>query len=351
MGIFAVFNFKFGQTMKKVRILTIDGGGIRGIIPAVVLNYIEEQIQIKTNNPNATLADYFDMIAGTSTGGILTTFYLLPAVEGNMKNSRYFAKEAIELYKKHGKTIFKKKFLGDLSKVFSAIYSEKGIEEVIKEKIGDVKLSEARKPCLITAYDISSRNAVFFTSPEAKISTQKDYYLKDVARATSAAPTYFSPAKITSLSGRTAYLIDGGIFANDPTMSTIVEARKNKFPNIDHPKFQDMYIVSIGTGKVVKRYDYDKVKKWGLLQWITPIIDMMMSSSAEVVSYQVSKLFEAIGCRSSYIRIEPDLYMASSEMDDVSDKNIINLENAGLNYINNNEEFLQSIVDELIKNN
>ena len=331
---------------KKVRILTLDGGGIRGIIPAVILSYLEEQLQKKTNNPHATLADYFDMIAGTSTGGILTAFYLLPATAGDEKNSRYFAKEAIDFYKKHGKTIFDKA----KPKLLGAIYSEKGIEEVLKEKIGDVKLSEARKPCLITAYDISSRNAVFFTSPEAKNSTQKDYYLRDIARATSAAPTYFQPAKINSLSGKIAYLVDGGIFANDPTMSTLVEARKNTFPNCVHPNFEDMYVVSLGTGKVVKKYDYDKVKKWGLLQWIAPLVDMMMSSSAEVVNYQVQKLFEAINCPSCFVRIEPDLGMASHEMDDASAKNISNLENAGRHYVDKNEKLLNSIVDELIRN-
>jgi patatin-like phospholipase/acyl hydrolase len=108
--------------MKKVRILTLDGGGIRGIIPAVILNHIEKQLQVKTANPNAMLADYFDMIAGTSTGGILTTLLLLPANEGDTKKGRYFASEAIDLYKKHGKSIFKKKLpLGGLGKVFCAI--------------------------------------------------------------------------------------------------------------------------------------------------------------------------------------------------------------------------------------
>ena len=338
--------------MKKLRILTIDGGGIRGVIPAVILNHIEERLQAKTNNPHATLADYFDMIAGTSTGGILTVLFLLPATaKGDKKKSRYFAKEAIDLYKKHGKAIFKKKVnAGNLSKVLGAIYTEKGLESILKEKVGNVKLSEARKPCLITAYDISSRHAVFFTSPDAVVSPHKDYYMRDIARSTSAAPTYFQPAKINSLSGKTAYLIDGGIFANDPTMSTLVEARKTTFANFDKPNFENMYVVSIGTGKVLKKYSYTTVKRWGLIRWIAPLIDMMMSSSAEVVSYQVQKLFDAIGCSSSYVRLEPDLCMANTEMDDASDKNIKNLENAGLIFVDKNEDLLNEIVDELIRN-
>jgi len=333
--------------MKKVRILTIDGGGIRGIIPAVILNYIEEQLQEKTNNPNATLADYFDMIAGTSTGGILTTLYLLPADAGDTKNSRYFAKEAIELYKQYGRTIFTRR---KSTRLLRPAYISDGLKKILKEKIGDVKLSEVRKPCMITAYDISNRNTVFFTLPAAKRFLRRDYYMRDIARATSAAPTYFQPAEIHSLAGNAYHLIDGGIFANDPAMSAVVEARKTTFPQCANPRFEDMYVVSIGTGKVVKRYEYERVKRWGLLQWIRPVIDMMMSSSAEVVNYQVQKLFEAIGCSSCYVRIEPDLGMASSNMDNVSDRNISNLVNAGLTFVRNNTGMLNGIVDELIKN-
>ena len=78
--------------MKKVRILTIDGGGIKGIIPAVILKDLERRLQEKTNNPNATLADFFDMIAGTSTGGILTVLYLLPAKSGDTKKRAHLKK-------------------------------------------------------------------------------------------------------------------------------------------------------------------------------------------------------------------------------------------------------------------
>jgi len=332
--------------MKKVRILTLDGGGIRGIIPAVILNYIEKRIQEKTENPNAKISDYFDMIAGTSTGGILSVLLSLPA-ENDKKNGRYFAKEAIELYKTHGKEIFKKK---RITKVFGALYTAKGLDNILKEKMGDIKLSESRKNCLITAYDISNREAVFFSSTDAVDSKDDDYYMREIARATSAAPTYFTPAKVQSLSGRTDYLIDGGVFANDPTMSALVEARKNKFSNIENPNFKEMYVVSIGTGKDTKRYTYEKAKKWGIAQWAVPILKILMSSSAEVVSYQVRKLFESLNCSDSYERLEPDLCKASNEMDDVSDKNIFNLENAGLIFVKKNKELLNKIADELIKN-
>jgi len=329
--------------MKKVRILSIDGGGIRGIIPAVILAYIEEELQRKTKNDAARLADYFDMIAGTSTGGILTTLYLMP---DDKQRSKYQAKEAIELYKKHGKDIFDKN-----RTLTGAKYSEKGLERILKEKFGNFRLSETRKHCVITAYDITNRDAVFFTTPEAKNSKDRDYYMRDVARATSAAPTYFTPTKITPLSGNPELcLVDGGMFANDPSLSAIVEARKTDFPSQSKPNFENLYVVSVGTGKVEKPYEYDKARKWGLLLWIKPVIDILMSSSAEVTGYQVQKIFEAIGCAKNYERIEPALGEASTDMDNASNNNIANLEKAGKDYVEQNKKQLDTIVDMLIAN-
>jgi patatin-like phospholipase/acyl hydrolase len=331
--------------MKKIRILTIDGGGIRGIIPAVILSHIEQELQRKTNNPTARLADYFDMIAGTSTGGILTAFYLMPA-DNDSKRSKYQAQEAIGLYKKHGKDIFKKRI-----SLTGAQYSEKGLEQILKDKFGDFKLSETRKHCLITAYDITQRDAVFFTTPAAQESDSRNYFMCDVARATSAAPTYFAPTQITPLAGTPALcLVDGGMFANDPSLSAIVEARKTKFASLPNPDFTNLYVVSVGTGKVEKRYEYKTVIKWKLLRWIKPVIDILMSSSAEVTGYQVQKIFEAIDCAKYYVRIEPNLCNASSDMDNVSNNNIAHLEQAGENYVNTHKKQLEDIVDALIAN-
>jgi len=118
---------------KKISILSIDGGGIRGIIPAVILEHIEQNLQKKTRNQNVRLADYFDMIAGTSTGGILTCFYLHP--------SRLPAEKAVKLYTNNGKKIFKSKFslLNCVSSLFIAKYSEKGLETALNDALGDCK--------------------------------------------------------------------------------------------------------------------------------------------------------------------------------------------------------------------
>ena len=88
--------------MKKIRILSIEGGGIRGIIPGTILCYLEEQLQLKDNS-HLKLGDYFDFIAGTSTGGILSCIYLIPTKDGKAK---YSAKDALDLYLDHGNKFF-----------------------------------------------------------------------------------------------------------------------------------------------------------------------------------------------------------------------------------------------------
>jgi patatin-like phospholipase/acyl hydrolase len=336
-----------------IRILTIDGGGIRGIIPAVILDYVEREIQRKTGNKDACLADYFDLIAGTSTGGILTCFYLLPPASKEGLHSKYPASEAIHLYTNHGKDIFNPKvnkpFWG-ISNLFSEKYSEENMERILKNVMGDVKLSQTRKNVLVTAYDISNRKAVLFSTPQAKTYVHRDYFLRDVARATSAAPTYFKLATVHSIGGAAAYLIDGAMFAADPTLCAVVEANKSAFDTCTQPKFSDMYIVSIGTGKEVKKYDYKKARKWGIIGWAAPVLNILMSASSEVGSYQVRQFFNVAGCSDNYVRLEPGLNKAAPEMDDVSEKNIDKLKDAGLYYIAENAELLDNVVEELIRN-
>ena len=334
---------------KKVKILSIDGGGIRGIIPAVILEYIENKLKEKSGNPNAVLQDYFDMIAGTSTGGILTCFYLHP--------SRFPAGKAIDLYADNGSKIFKPKGGTVLNKVvglFTSKYSVKGLETALDDAFGNTKLSQvqAGKHSLVTAYDIVNSKSVLFTVPKAKESPlERDYYLKDVARATSAAPTYFEPASIKSMDNKIVHnLIDGAMFANDPSLCALVEARKTKFEKHEHPTIKNVYLVSIGTGKSKEGLNPKKAGNWGVAGWAVPVVDILMTASPEIVGYQLKQLFEVSGCSDCYVRLTPELYKANPEMDDVSKDNIKNLKEDGKQYITKNAGTLDKIVENLLNN-
>ena len=329
---------------KYFRILAIDGGGIRGLLPAIIIAELEKRLRQATGKADSYISDYFDMVAGTSTGGILACYYLY-----NNNGNRYDAKKAVDMYENHGATIFQKRFFRFFIRFFDALYPSKGIDSVLKDTFGEAKLSDSPCNSAVMAYDISERKAVIFTRDSARNEPGRDYRLCDIARATSAAPTFFRVAKAVSMNNVPSYLIDGGIYANDPTICAIIEAKKTLFSDSgEYPQIKEMFVVSISTGKVVKPYKYESAKKWGVIRWAIPVIDMLQSSSAEVVSYQVDKLFDSEGCRERYIRIVPDLLDASHDMDDASTKNIAKIKNAGQKYIDNNSKLLDEIVSNLI---
>jgi uncharacterized protein len=343
---------------KKIRILSIDGGGIRGIISCVIIKYIEEQIR-QLHDPSAKIGDYFDLIAGSSTGGLLASILLFP--DGNSKKAKYSVEEALNLYAQKGDEIFKVSLWENLINpfgLFSEKISEKNIEKQLEEVFGNLELKSFIKPCLITSYDINARKAKFFTSHDAFESIE-NFYVKDVCRATAAAPTYFEPAQVKSLYGQEFTLIDGGVYANNPSLCAYAEARKIEFSKIlndtekkDLPSINDMIMVSIGTGTVLKPYDFEDFKNAGKVKWISPLIDILLSSNVETVDYHLRKMYETLGTRNeqNYYRLMPALKNASPEMDDTSKNNIYELIQAGLSFVEQNREELNLIAKKLIKN-
>ncbi len=341
---------------KKICILSIDGGGIRGILPGTVLTILEEKLQKKSGDKKTKIADWFDLLAGTSTGGILTCAYITPDKSGKPK---FTAKEAVNLYLDRGDEIFdvtfKQKLLS-LGGISDEKYNAKELEEALEDNFGETKLSELLKPCLITSYDIRNRNAFFFRQHRAKTDENHNFLVRDVARATSAAPTYFETARIKNLNNTPYPLIDGGVFANNPTMCSYSEARGMDFKNkVKNPTAKDMLIISIGTGGIEKPYYYKEAKDWGMIAWIKPIIDIMMAGNAETVDYHLRQIFDTLSTKDKqdYYRLEPTLGKASSEMDDASKGNLDALYQAGLDFATRMDvdKKLDEIVDKLIANN
>lgn len=344
---------------KKLTVLSIDGGGIRGILPGVIVAYIEEQLQIRSNNPDTRISDYFDLIAGTSTGGILTCMYIAPNENGRPK---FTAQEAVDLYLKNGQKIFSiplgRRLLNVLG-LFEAKYPVVNIEKIIKTYLGDLKLSQALKPCLVTAYEIFQRKTIFFNKVDTLKTETRDFYLHDVARATSAAPTYFRPAAVHSLFGNPLYLVDGGMFANNPAMCAYAEARTAEFSKIlkrndkpDFPGATQMVLVSIGTGSQGVSYSYSKAKNWGVIGWLKPLIDILMSGNSETVHYELREMFGAVDHQNldNYFRLEPTVGTAKSAMDLATPENMLKLEEAGKTFVAEHIDELNRIVDLLVEN-
>lgn len=333
--------------MKKI--LSIDGGGIRGIIPGQVLVALEKKLQIKTGNPDVRIADFFDFFAGTSTGGILTCLLLCPD-EKKSGRPKFTAAEAVDLYKQNGGKIFNtywwSRFLNYKS-LFSEKYYARPLEEILKNYLGDAKLSELLKPCLITAYNIQERKTHFFASHDfPRKGDGGDFFLRDVCRATSAAPTYFEAALISSISGVSYPMIDGGMYANNPSLCAYSEVRNAE----GDPDSDGMFVVSLGTGGENRAYEYETAKDWGALGWIKPSIDIMMSGAAETTNYHMEKMFSARGHGENYARVQPsDLRNANPEMDDASKENIQALTEVGIKTAQDCSDELDRIVEKIYK--
>lgn len=334
--------------VKPFRILSIDGGGIRGILSGQVLVALEKKIQQQSGDPSARLADYFDMIAGNSTGGILACLYLCPDKK-NASRPLFSAEEAVNLYLQHGQEIFKdenRHTLMSQGGFTNDKYPVELFEKLLKKYFKDKKLSELLRPCIIPSYNISKRSTHFFTQHDARISTGSDFYVRDVARATSAAPTYFEPALVKSMSGEHYPLVDGGVFANNPAMCAFVEVL-HKFQNADSQKMtvKDILIVSIGTGSEKRSLSYDVAKRWGAMGWIFPVLDIVMAGATDTVDFQLQQIFESSNCAHNYFRINPKLGDAKPEMDNASDQNLEALNEAGIMSARLNDEKLEYIAN------
>jgi patatin-like phospholipase/acyl hydrolase len=333
--------------MKKI--LAIDGGGIRGIIPGRVMIALEHELQRRSGNTDARLADYFDFFAGTSTGGILTCLYLCPSAE-DPSRPRFSAEQAVNLYVKYGGEIFDVPTWNKLVNFGGARdekYEADALENRLKEYFGDILLSQLVKPCIVSSYDIENRNAHFFAQHDCAVHGDgRDFLVRDVCRATSAAPTYFEAARVPSRSGVSYALVDGGVFVNNPALSAYSEVRNSD----GNPTAKDMLIVSLGTGSVNKPYPYEKAKDWGAVGWIKPIIDIMMSGASETTDYHLKKMFAAVRHSDQYIRLQPERFAhASQEMDDASQENIMALLEVGTITAENCREELKRIADILVR--
>ena len=331
------------------RVLSIDGGGIRGIIPAMFLAALEAKLQQASDNPEAHITDYFDFFAGTSTGGILISLLLCPD-DNDPSKPKYNAQQALDIYLHHGTSIFTasgmRRFMSRFGLV-SELYDESAINKVLKDYLADRKLSELRKPCIITAYNIELRKNHLFRQQKAiSHRDQRDFLLRDVCRATSAAPTYFSVAEIFSLSGTRYPLVDGGVFAHNPALSALLEVIKS----YNSYRINDIFILSIGTGISKISYNYEDFKKKWAIAIGPALVDIMGSSSAESTDYYLKQLFRSVGKSGNYIRIEPEnLASIDPAMDAASPQNIQKIVALTDRLISDNENQLNQIAHDLIK--
>lgn len=299
-----------------MRILAIDGGGIRGLIPAMVLAEVERRTGRAT-------ADCFDLVAGTSTGGILACALTRPGTGPGPSRPMYSAHELTALYESEGPKIFHRSLRKKITSADGNLderYDDDGLNAALRDFLGDTRISQALVDVLITAYDIERRAAWFFRSSRARTDRAQDYTMSDAARATSAAPTYFEPALVHDVAGRgSAALIDGGVFAVNPSLCALAEvARAGRRDEVE-------LLVSLGTGQHTRPLKYEDVRDWGRLEWAAPIIDVVFDGVADTTEFELRQLLQP----TRYVRLQTELKVASDDLDDASARNLGRLRQEG----------------------
>ena len=226
------------------------------------------------------------------------------------------------------------KKINSLDGIIDEKYPHENLEEILKKRFGDVKLEEALSRALITSYDIEKRSPYFFKSWHPENSKA---LMREAARATSAAPTFFEPALVkVEIDGNKIdkELIDGGVFVNNPVVSAYAEAMRI-FPDDK----DDINVVSIGTGELIRPIRHKDAKNWGKMKWIVPMLDCMFDGVSDAADYQMGYF---IGDR--FFRFQVRLDNASDDMDDVSKKNIQLLVEEGERLVKENDSKLNQIV-------
>ncbi|KAL1558912.1 patatin-like protein 2 [Salvia divinorum] len=299
-----------------VTILSIDGGGIRGIIPATILQFLESKLQ-ELDGEDARIADYFDIVAGTSTGGLLATMITAP---DDNKRPMYAAKDIIDFYLNQCPTFFpgcdRHNVFKTLKNLFGPKYNGKCLRALLKEQLGDITIKETLTNLVILAFDIKRLQPVIFTTKDAKEKAYRDAKLCDICIGTSAAPT-FLPAHyfetVDEDGNATTYdLIDGGVAANNPISNGILAGDSDyvEMAALDGSK---VLVLSLGTGipKQAEKYSAEAAARWGLLGWVykrgnTPLMDVFGDASSDMVDIHVSTLFQSLHTKKNYLRIQDD---------------------------------------------
>lgn len=325
---------------RMMKILAIDGGGIRGIIPAIILGEIERRSGKHTT-------DLFDIIAGSSTGGLLALGLAVPDEQGQ---PAFTAEELAMMYDREGSKIFSRglwRSVHAVNNIRSTKYTDDGLNDVLHRCFGERMLSDALSDVLVTSYEIQRRQPWFFRSAKARLSDTCNFKMRDVVRATTAAPTYFEPAKVNHPElpdGDFFALIDGGMQANNPAMAAFVEAR-DKNPDID-----DYMVVSLGTGDHTRPIPYDNAKQWGLAGWAQHLMQVAFDGMSRSVDYQLKHLLPICADgKQHYYRLQSRLeHGASDDMDDVSPRNMQALRELSNSMIDQYDALLDRIVDVLL---
>ena len=281
-------------TAKRVRVLAIDGGGVLGVIPVEILAGVERLT-------GRAVADTFDMIVGTSVGGVLALMLACPGTDGSV---RYSAAEVGELFQRRARRMFTRRTIRKVkcpALACGAVYQPGPIEEVLAEHLGEAPMHAAKTRVGVTAFDMLGSRLVVMRSDASGPLDGTVVRMRDAARAATAAPTYFPPMVVRSGigGGEVACLIDAGVCVNNPAQVALAEAMRafGVGPG-------SVTMLSLGCGVRRETFDAGRVEKWSRVRWVCPLLRLLTEGG--VVDEQLRGLAAAVP-GFVYKRIDPDL--------------------------------------------
>ena len=278
---------------EQFQILSLDGGGIKGLFSAAVLTHLE-------NDLNTKISDHFDLIVGTSTGGIIAIGLAIGMS----------AKEIVNFYVKNGPKIFPESYIFKLKRFFKRKYKPKALERALKECFGNKKLCDCSKRLVISSYNIGEDDIYLFKTPHHKrLARDWKTPLWKVAMATSAAPTFYPSFRQLDH----IRLIDGGVWANNPTMVGIVEAI-----SLLNVPLSSIKVLSLGTTDEIKGR-HKKLDEGGLWQWKYDAVEVIMRGQS-IGAY--TQALHLIG-KENILRIDPQVPSGLFELDKLSEHDLL----------------------------
>jgi patatin-like phospholipase/acyl hydrolase len=341
------------MAQKKRFILSIDGGGVRGLIPVRLLETLESRLSQR--GVNAPFHKIFDLMAGTSTGGLIAAGLSAPRPGGSASEAAATIAELRNFYEREAREIFTSSITARLARavtnplgLFDETYDARPLEKLLKERFGWTSMASGLTRLVLTAYDIEQRKAVFMTNGlEGNGGRPDDYYFWQAVRATTALPAYFEPARIENLTRRhEEALIDGGVFMKNPTIPAYLEACKLGWEQ------DEIVILSLGTGRAPGRpFLYKDAVGWGALGWMqmskgVPLVSIFTDGQTQTADYAAEHLFTALP-NVTYHRLEADLPADAEGPDNARPGNIIALNGAADRVIRDNTVFLDAFADML----
>jgi patatin-like phospholipase/acyl hydrolase len=313
-------------TPPSFRILSVDGGGIRGLISALAIAEIEKRLGEETGR-EVRMADYFHLFAGTSTGGLIALALTSP--------KRVSATELAAFYTEDGPQIFHRGLghqIGSLWGLSGPKYTLGPLREAVERRLGTSRISEASRDLLVTSYDMTRSEPYFFKRWRALERDERNFPIAEAALATSAAPTYFPSHGLGDRA-----LVDGGVFAANPSVAAIAEALGRQSDEPARLAPDDLFLVSIGTGEFETGYSQRKVSGWGEIGWVTggdepPILGALLGGASDGADYWAHMLLnhapgeavpapEELGRGPRYYRLQVKLPEPIA-MDDASERTL-----------------------------